>query len=76
MSDIVHYSSWSQQPDVWLACGQWTTPAYTQRDDLAVGVYEADGGDLYTFEPLGRVSCQGCLTSIDEGRTEPRYGSH
>lgn len=26
MSDVIHYSNWSSQPNIFLACGIWTTP--------------------------------------------------
>lgn len=74
MSDVpaIHYSNWSQQPDVWLACGRWTTPAWSQGDGLDAGIYEEDDGDLYTFEHFDRVNCEACLAAVREGTAEPR----
>lgn len=58
---ITHYSDWAQQPDVRLACGQMTTPAWSPtRADLPTGVYETDEGDLYTFERTDLVTCESC----------------
>jgi len=76
MSDIesstpeVHYSDWSQQPDVHFACGVWTTPAWTQTHvDLPKLVYEDDEGRLYTFQRHELVTCQACLDSRSQLRT-------
>jgi hypothetical protein len=64
--NTVHYSEWAQQPDIRLACGRMTTPAWIQRDRLPERVYQTDDGDLYTFERKELVTCTACLATLDE----------
>lgn len=63
MSQPVHLSDWAQQPDVRIACDQsWTTPAWGSEEETDTGtegVYKADDGRLYTFDPA-RATCPAC----------------
>lgn len=59
---IVHYSDYASQPDIKLACGRWTVPAWAEDTRaLPVGIYLGDEGDLYTFERTDKVNCSECL---------------
>lgn len=63
----LHYCNWSSQPNVELACGLWTTPAWRQPLCLAPDVILAEdehGEDrlFYTlYESDDRVDCPGCV---------------
>ncbi len=61
--EAIHWSNWSQQPDVHLAHGEFTTPAWRDwraEDGLPEGVYHADNGSLYTFNRES-ANCRRCL---------------
>lgn len=66
---LVHNSDWTNQPDVHLLCGRWTTPAWSQRDGLPQYVYEEDGGELYTFEREDLITYPDCLQLMQKDLT-------
>lgn len=67
---VVHYSDWAQQPDIHLACGRWTLPAWETDDPpLFTGIYREERGGLYTFSQLDRVTCPECRGKIAHAGT-------
>lgn len=69
--DVVHICIWSSQPDIWIACGRWTTPAWWKpRPKLPRDIYWDDDRKKYTFEKeLG--NCEACKKAIIEGKGYP-----
>lgn len=56
---IVHYVTYSSQPDVQIVCTQgWTQPAWGERPQFG-GVYHAENGMWYTFD-RDQVTCLQC----------------
>jgi hypothetical protein len=67
--DLVHFSDWSQQPDVRVLCDQtYSRPAWGQPWGLAAGVFALEDSRLYTFEQ-GAVTCPQCLEALGKIRT-------
>lgn len=68
----VHFSAWSQQPDVRIECDQsFGTPAWGQPPEQPVGVYRLDDGRLYTFSK-SKVTCEACKARMTtQGDEEP-----
>jgi len=78
----VHWSNWSQQPDVKIACGGWTTPLWghdkASPPPLDAGLHYAyspipsvlsGGGQeplVYTFDKT-KVTCPACKTEAGQG---------
>lgn len=70
---LVHWSDWSSQPEVRIACTKKYHLPWRVRKDLPEGVYEIpnrDGDDsiLYAFEPR-LVTCQECM-ALESFHTE------
>lgn len=61
---MIHYSDYSSQPDVKLACGRWTIPSWNTNSNITPGIYLEDAGELYTFEHVEKVTCPACILYI------------
>lgn len=59
----VHWCNWSSQPDIGIACGRWTRPAWHQQSKAEP--YLDDDGALYAFDDM-LVTCSACLVLVEE----------
>lgn len=70
---IVHYSDYSSQPDIRLACDRWTTPAWDNEkppNSSEFGIYLGEEGELYTFERTDKITCPDCLKYLRTKETK------
>lgn len=66
---VVHYCDWAQEPEIHLACGKWTIPAWGKASkthpasglSLPDGIFMEVGGGLYTFDKEQQINCEKCL---------------
>lgn len=69
---VVHWSDWAGQPDIKIACGGWTTPAWKgtpQWFEPHNDTHPGHDGRAYTFAHFAaeasRITCAECRQLFD-----------